>query len=37
MPVGNKKAPGQLVGRQSHTNTKMRHHAQPGAKCLLTA
>lgn len=27
-----KKAPDLLVGRQSHTNTKMRHIAQPGAE-----
>ncbi len=26
-----KKAPDLLVGRQSHTNTKMRHNAQSGA------
>ena len=31
MVGGNKKAPDLLVGRQSHTNTKMRHIAQSGA------
>lgn len=29
--AGIKLAPDLLVGRQSHTNTKMRHHAQSGA------
>lgn len=30
--MGEEKAPNLLVGRQSHTNTKMRHNARSGAK-----